>query len=488
MREVVVPANSPRTLSGIVPEPRLDILVDRLGQELREGMSGRSVVNVNTAEFGGGVAEMLRVLLPYTRGAGIDARWFVLEGDPEFFRITKRLHHRLHGQIGDGGPLGPAEAERMQAVAEDNAAFLQANVVPGDVLVIHDPQPAALIPLMADWDVKTVWRCHIGTDSPNEFSEQAWEFLRPFLEGHVGAYVFSRAEYAPAWVPDELVRVIHPSIDPMAPKNADMDAQTALDALRHVGIVDGGTPEAAVSYLRSDGSPGRILHYADIIRTGPPPAPDAPLVVQVSRWDPLKDMAGVMHAFVDEILDGTAAHLVLAGPVVTSVADDPEAAQVLQDVWQEWRALPHASRSRIQLVCLPMNDADENAAIVNALQRHAAVVVQKSFVEGFGLTVTEAMFKGRAVVASGVGGIVDQITDGVDGRLVDDPRDLVAFGAAVSELLASPQMRDQLGAHARQSVIDGFLPDSSLTHWGEVIAGVLGLSVEGSTAPSNDTP
>jgi trehalose synthase len=417
---------------------------------------------------------MLRVLLPYTRGAGIDARWFVLEGDPEFFRITKRLHHRLHGQIGDGGPLGAAEADVMLAVAEQNAADLKACVVAGDVLVVHDPQPAALLPLMADWGVEVIWRCHIGTDQHNEHSDQAWDFLRTFLEDRVGAYVFSRSEYAPSWVPRERLRVIHPSIDPLSPKNADMDAASALNTLRHVGLVDGGVAQP-VTFRRSDGSPGRVLHYADIVRTGPPPDPEAPLVVQVSRWDPLKDMAGVMHAFVDHILDGTPAHLVLAGPVVTSVADDPEAAEVLQDVWQQWRALPHVARSRIQLVCLPMNDNDENAAIVNALQRHATVVVQKSLVEGFGLTVTEAMFKGRAVVATNVGGIADQISDGVNGRLISDPHDLDSFGTAVSELLNDSEARERMGTNARRSVIDGFLPDSSLTHWGDAVASVLGL-------------
>lgn len=472
MREVLLPASSPGLLEGIVPAARLDQLVDRMAQELREGMAGRSIININTAEVGGGVAEMLRVLLPYTRGAGIDARWFVLDGDPEFFEITKRLHHRLHGRVGDGGPLGPHEAAKLAEIADMNASGLRGDVVAGDVVVIHDPQPAALLPLMSEWGVHTIWRCHIGTDAPNEWSMQAWEFLRPFLEGRVDAYVFTRKEYAPAWIPNELLRVIRPSIDPVAPKNQDMSQEVALDVMRHVGLVNGQAPDV-VPFMRSDGSPGRIGHYADVIRTGPPPEADAPMVVQVSRWDPLKDMAGVMHAFADYILDGTDAHLVLAGPVVTSVADDPEAAEVLNQVWREWSALPHSARSRVQLVCLPMVDPDENAAIVNALQRHATVVVQKSLEEGFGLTVTEAMYKGRAMVASNIGGIPDQITDRVNGLLVSDPTDLEAFGALVSELLNQPELRADLGKHARESVIEGFLPDTSLTRWGEVITMVL---------------
>jgi trehalose synthase len=154
---------------------------------------------------------------------------------------------------------------------------------------------------------------------------------------------------------------------------------------------------------------------------------------------------------------------------VRSVADDPEAADVLEDVWGQWRALHHAARSRVQLVCLPMHDAEENAAIVNALQRHATVVVQKSLQEGFGLTVTEALWKGKAVVASAVGGITDQITDGVDGRLVADPYDLEAFGAATAALLGSADERERVGAAARRRVIDEFLPDSSLDEWAAVV-------------------
>lgn len=481
MRKVLLPAVSPRVLEGIVAPDRLDALVDRLAVDLRDALSGRCIINVNSAEVGGGVAEMLRVLLPYTRGAGLDAQWFVIEGDPEFFRITKRLHHRLHGRVGDGGPLGPAEAAKLVEVAETNAQELRAVVVPGDVILVHDPQPAALLPLMREWGVHAIWRCHIGTDVANQWSIEAWEFLRPFLQDTVAAYVFSREAYAPDWIPRSQLRVIPPAIDPVSPKNQAMDPDVVLDALRHVGIVGGQAPEV-VSFVRSDGAPGRILHYADVIRTGPPPEADAALVVQVSRWDPLKDMRGVMHGFVNHVLDGTDAHLVLAGPVVTSVADDPEASDVLDAVWREWSALPHAARSRVQLVCLPMVDSEENAAIVNALQRHATVVVQKSIEEGFGLTVTEALYKGRAVVASGVGGINDQVTDRVNGLLLKDPTDLADFGALVSELLGDPVLRTELGAKAKQTVIDRYLPDSSLTRWGETLAFALAGSAPGGTS------
>jgi trehalose synthase len=473
MYEVSLTARPPSDLLAVVASERLDDLIDGRAASVREALAGRSVIHVNSTEAGGGVAEMLNVLLPYARGGGIDARWFVLEGDAEFFAITKRLHHRLHGSEGDGGPLGPHEADVLARVAEENSEALMAALVPGDVLVLHDPQPIGLAAIASSKGIPVVWRCHVGTDAANEYTNEVWDFLRPFLDEPVDGFVFTRDSYAPDWIDRDRLVIIRPSIDPLSPKNQPMKPATALRVLRHVGIVDGGA-SSPVRFQRRDGSPGRVTRYADVIRTGPPPNDDAPLVVQVSRWDSLKDMAGVMHAFVDHVLDGTAAHLVLAGPAVRSIADDPEAADVLQDVWGQWRALPHAARSRVQLVCLPMHDGEENAAIVNALQRHATVVVQKSLQEGFGLTVTEALWKGKAVVASGVGGIVDQITDGVDGRLVTDPFDLEAFGAATAQLLGSAADRERLGAAARQRVIDEFLPDSSLDQWAEVVLRAIG--------------
>jgi trehalose synthase len=184
-------------------------------------------------------------------------------------------------------------------------------------------------------------------------------------------------------------------------------------------------------------------------------------------------MAGTMKGFVDYVLDGTEAHLVLVGPVVTAVADDPEAAEVLQQTWELWRSLRHHQRSRVQLVCLPMSDIEENALIVNALQRHATVVVQKSLAEGFGLTVTEALFKGTPVVASAVGGIVDQIVDGESGLLVSSPHDLAQFGDAVNRVLNDPEFAAQIGEAGRQRAIDYFLPDTSLAGWEKVLVSVL---------------
>jgi trehalose synthase len=448
-------------------------LLDDVAPRMRDSLEGHSIVNINSTATGGGVAEMLQVLLPFSRGAGVDARWLVAEADPDFFALTKRLHHRLHGSGGDGGPLGSAEREHYEQIMRDNAEELAATVAPGDVVIIHDPQPAGLASAVKGWGIPVVWRCHVGIEEQNDQTNDAWEFLRPYLEPYVDAYVFTRAEYAPDWIPTDRLFVIKPSIDPLAPKNQPMDDETVVGVLSHVGLVDAPRVEPLM-FLRSDGSPGRVRHFADLIRTGPAPALDNPLVVQVSRWDPLKDMLGAMNGFVEHVLDGSDAHLVLAGPVVSAVADDPEAAEVLEQVFAAWRQLPHAARSRVQLVCLPLTDVEENAAIVNALQRHASVVVQKSLAEGFGLTVTEAMYKSAPVVASAVGGIVDQITDGVSGRLVSDPSDLAEFGAAVNSLLEDPEGARALGRAAHERVVADFLPDTSLERWQEVLITAMG--------------
>jgi trehalose synthase len=266
------------------------------------------------------------------------------------------------------------------------------------------------------------------------------------------------------------VFVIPPSIDPFSAKNQPTSAE-AIDAILHyVGLLEGTGPEPVAAFTREDGSPGRVDRHVDVLQTGPPPPADARLVVQVSRWDPLKDMAGVMTAFAQHV-DGTGrTHLLLAGPVVTGVADDPEGAATFEHCIEVWRRLPHAERSRIHLACLPMHDADENAAIVNAIQRHAAVITQKSLAEGFGLTVAEAMWKGKPIVASAVGGIVDQIVSGEHGLLVDDPRDPVEFGAAVRRLLDDPTYAAELGVNAQRRATEEFLGDRHLAQYAQLFA------------------
>jgi len=476
MQEVRIQARSPIDLAPVLGPERVEHLIHEVAPRMQSMLQGHSVINISSTAAGGGVAEMLQVLLPLSRGADVDARWLVIDGDPEFFATTKRLHNRLHGQPGDGGALGSAEREHYEAVIRANADEIAAVLTAGDVVILHDPQTAGLAPLLKEVDVPVVWRCHVGIDGRDEWTAQAWDFLREYLDGFVDAYVFTRASYAPDWVSAERLHTIKPSIDPLAAKNLDLSEKTAAAVLAHVGIISGHASRP-VAFTRGDGSPGRVERFADVIRTGPPPRASAPLVVQVSRWDPLKDMAGVMHGFVDQVLDGTDAHLVLAGPVVTAVADDPEGAQVLEETWVQWRALRHHQRSRVQLVCLPMSDIEENAIIVNALQRHAAIVAQKSLAEGFGLTVAEAMFKGTPVVGSAVGGIVDQVVDGETGLLVRNPYDLEGFGDALNRLLIDPTYAKSLGEAGRQRTIEQFLPDTSLELWQQTLVQAMSSSV-----------
>jgi trehalose synthase len=415
--------------------------------------------NVNSTAVGGGVAEMLQSLLRYCRGVGIDARWIVIEGDPAFFKVTKRLHHALHGSRGDGSALGPVEREVYEENLRANAVELSARVQAEDVVILHDPQAAGLAPHLIQAGARVLWRCHIGDDRRSDDVDLGWEFLAPYLSD-VEAFIFSRHAYVPESYDHGRTTIIRPSIDAFACKNCELDEATVHTVLVHTGLVEGPPPDPPrQGFLREDGSPGRVESRADVIRLGRAPTWDTPLVVQISRWDSLKDFVGVLRGFA-RLCDGGAprdAQLVLAGPNVRGVTDDPEGGAAFDEVLAAWRELAHGIRSRVHLATLPTSDVDENAIIVNALQRHAAIVVQKSLREGFGLTVTEAMWKGRPVVASAVGGIQDQIEDGVSGILLKDPTDLDAFADALGGLLRNPEDAERLGAAARERVRDEFL-------------------------------
>ena len=222
------------------------------------------------------------------------------------------------------------------------------------------------------------------------------------------------------------------------------------------------------TFTRSDGTPGRVDRPATIVEDEPL-GPEDRLVVQVSRWDSLKDPLGVLGAFAQHVDPASGAHLLLAGPSTEAVADDPEGAQVLASVVDAWHALPGEVRRRVHLASLPMEDNEENAAIVNSVQRAASVVIQKSIAEGFGLTVAEAMWKERPVVASRIGGIRDQIDDRRSGLLISDPRDLKEVGDAVGGLLADRERADRIGAAARVRVQQHFLGPQHLGRYFEVI-------------------
>lgn len=472
LREVTVPTVDPAPLEALIGRER-SLRVRAAAEAARDELGTRVILNVNSTAAGGGVAEMLQTLLGYVRSFGIDARWLVIDGDPAFFAITKRIHHGLYGDRGDGGPLGDAERDHYEAVQRRNAHELAAVLRPGDVVILHDPQPAGLADAVRRAGAVVVWRCHVGCDAENEWTARAWDFLGRYV-ADVDGFVVSRAPFAPPGADPERVHVIPPSIDPFSTKNAVLSPRAVTEALAYVGLVSGPDARAHVSFVRRDGSPGRITRRVDALQAGPPAPVDAPLVVQVSRWDRMKDMAGVMLAFADHVDPTLGAHLLLVGPAVTGVADDAEAATVLHECMRQWHGLPHEARGRVTLACTPMRDYDEQATIVNAIQRHATVVVQKSLAEGFGLTVAEAMWKRRPVIASAVGGIRDQIVDGEHGLLLDDPTDGRAFGAAVERLLRGPGEAARLGAGARRRVVDELLADRHLERYAALLRHLVG--------------
>lgn len=467
MIEVEIAQRDIRHLEPFVGAEGLERAFDA-ASHLQAWLGQRRIFTVSSTAVGGGVAEMLMPLLSYSHSLGVRVRWLVIEGDPAFFRVTKRLHHALHGSPGDGSPLDADASAIYQATSTRNAAALEAVIRPGDVALLHDPQTAGLVPALAERGVAVLWRCHIGHDRPSDEVTRGWQFLASWL-APASAYIFSRSAYVPAILDATRAHIIQPSIDAMSPKNQPLEPAVVRAIVRHLGITAG--PVGVTSYAHPDGTTGRVTRTAEILRLGPPPAPDAPLVVQVSRWDPLKDMAGVMRAFAAMVADGRAggAHLLLAGPDVRGVADDPEGPEVHARAAAEWAALPGPIRARIALCMLPTADVEENAIMVNAIQRHAAIVTQKSLHEGFGLTVTEAMWKSRPVVASAVGGIQDQIEERVHGLLLPDPDDLPGFAALLAELLADPAAAARLGAAAHQRVRDRFLGVRHLLQYADLV-------------------
>jgi trehalose synthase len=455
---------SPAALDGfasILDERRYGDLHSALA-DAKAVIRDRATVNINSTATGGGVAEMLQRLVAYWKGAGFDARWLVTAGDAPFFEVTKRLHHMLHGMPGDGGELGKGERTIYETTIGMMTADAAALVAQSDIVVLHDPQTVGLAPWLHSLPTKVVWRCHVGANERNEFTAASWRFLRPYLD-HVDAFIFSRRSYVPDWMDAGRVHIVPPSIDPFAAKNRVLPERSVHAIVRHVGLVDGDSRPNDRSFMRSDGMVGRVEQRAHIVQERPVPSLETPLIVQVSRWDPLKDMSGLMDAFDTMVRRGRGdAHAVLVGPDSEIVSDDPEGAEVYRDCVEHWRSLPPETRRNVHLVSLPMRDAEEHAATVNALQRHAAVIVQKSLAEGFGLTVTEAMWKARPIVAAAVGGIPDQIRHEREGLLVEDPTDIDACAHALERLLRdrAEAMRLAQAAHARAA--EHFLDDRVL--------------------------
>ena len=472
MREVEIEPMALERLASVLSPGRSTALAEA-AVRARELLAGRTVWNVNSTASGGGVAEMLQALLAYSLGAGVQTRWLVLDGNPDFFALTKRLHNLLHGSLGDGGPTGPAERDVYESVLNAQLEEVRERVAPGDIVLLHDPQPAGLAPGLSVHGAHVVWRCHIGRDTSNEATDRAWAFLRPYLE-LAETTIFTRRAYVPAWIDPKRLWLIPPSLDPFSNKNRPLAQSEVEAALRQAGIVNFPDGGGSLDFVRRDGSHGAVRPYPGLAITGGPLPEDARVVLQVSRWDRLKDMAGVLSgiaAYLDRLPPDV--HLLLVGPDAGGVSDDPEAAEVLAECRAIWTAFTPADQMRLHLCGLPMDDVDENAHLVNALQRHASVVVQKSLAEGFGLTVTEPMWKGKPVVASRVGGIPDQIVHDESGLLLDDATDLEGFAALVATVLEDDALAARLGAAARERVRDQFLGDRHLRQYGALFEQLL---------------
>lgn len=404
------------------------------------------LVHVNATATGGGVAELIHRLVPAQAAAGIAAGWAVIDGPPEFFAQTKAIHNLLHG---DGAPNAledPGSVALYREVTEREARRLLGELQGDDIVILHDPQTLGLAGPLVDAGHRVIWHCHVGTTCADATGPRAvWRMLAEPLS-RVSAVITTRREYAPPGVDAERVHVVPPAIDLTAPKCEPLTGGAVVAWLAAAGLIVPTTSTSTTAAPVAVGLPvARVIHDA--------PLPQgACVVLQVGRWDRLKDPLGVIAAMAWMPPD---AHVVLAGPDPWEVPDDPEGVAVLEAVVAARAAAPAERRARIHLIVASLRSRDDNARLVNALQRRADVVLQKSLEEGFGLTVTEAMAKGRAVVASAVGAIPDQIEEGRTGLLVD-PTDLPAVGRAVTRLLADPALRAACGARAEVAVADRF--------------------------------
>lgn len=378
---------------GVAPDAVLDNL-----RELSGHLRGVRVLHVNATPYGGGVSELLRSVVPLLNDLGLIADWKIISGDNAFFEATKAMHNALQGAAAG---LTKQQRDAYLANAEHNARLLEEEY---DIIVVHDPQPAAILPLHGKGSARWIWRCHIDTSNPNR---EVWDFLRHHLAGYDAA-VFTMAEFVPPDFPVARVEVIPPAIDPLSPKNMPLPEATAKQVLEWIGV--------------------RLSRS---------------LITQVARFDPWKDPLGVIAAY--RLAREAVPDLRLA--LVGSMAlDDPEGWEVYQRIEAEARRDPG--------IHVFTNLTGVGNIEVNAFQRLSRVVVQKSIREGFGLVVSEALWKGTPVVAGKAGGIPLQMADGVGGVLVESAEDCAT---AIVHLLRHPQEARELGEQGRERVREHFL-------------------------------
>ena len=463
IREIQVQPRSLADFEPILGGERLAVLEAELAEMARR-LEGRSLFTVTGEAWGGSIPENRRSLVQYSRGAGIDARWLVLEGPPEFFAVAAALRAAIQGGVEvDPGLLSSGARALYEKTLHENATELLASSRRNDWVVLHDPATAGMIGPLTAAGLCVVWRCHHSTDAPSECKARAWEFLAPDLPA-ARAFVFPRDSLAPPFCDRGRLFVVPTTLDPFSVKNRELAPEARQAILVHVGLLEPTGVPVAPAFEKADGTPGRVGGRAEVTGLGRTPRPDQPLVVQLGRWDAEKDFCGVLEGFrrmceQSGIADAT---LLLAGADPASTSEGPQSRAEYERVRDRWRALPHAVRQAVRVAALPLADFDEHAAIVNAIQSHASVVVQKSLSEGVGLAVTEAMWKAKPVLASAVGGLREQIDDGVHGVLLEDPRDLDGFARSLRGLLDDPVRAARLGRRARERVVERHLDPSGL--------------------------
>jgi len=386
----------PRSLDayrGIAPDAILDELL-RYASKLR----GARVLHVNATPYGGGVSELLRSGVPILNDLGLVAHWKIIRGDDRFFQVTKKIHNGLQGA---GDDLTETEREAYLDTSRRNAELLTEEY---DFVFLHDPQPAGILPLRGKGNARWVWRCHIDTSHPNP---SVWAFLRDYLKPFDAA-VFTMEAFVPPDFPVARVEIMPPAIDPLSPKNMPLADATARGVLEWIGV-----------------------------------ELDRPLITQVSRFDPWKDPLGVIAAYRLAREDVPALQLALVGSMAL---DDPEG-------WDVYRQVREASQSDPSIHVFTNLTGVGNIE-VNAFQRLSHVAIQKSIREGFGLVVSEALWKDTPVVAGNAGGIPLQMADGAGGVLVDTVEECAK---AVVALLVDPGLARDLARKGRERVREHFL-------------------------------
>ena len=460
-----VPTHEPERLNAMIPSDELTRELGRASKRVAALLKGRAVWCVSATAFSGGIAELISSYAAYARGGGMDIRWEVLDADDDFFALARRLNDNLNGEL-DSGPYDDADHERYEAALEATGASLAARIAPGDMVILHGVHTAGLVEAAQDAGAVVVWRCHVGRDEPNELARRAWNFLTPYVKG-ADLFVFSRSDFVWDALDRDRALVVTPTLNPLSPKNQQLNPSVVAAVLEVTGIQANGRSSHDARFVRLDGTPYRVDHVAQTVQDEPIPR-EAKLIVQVSHWSRLKDPTGVITIFAEHVAAHTGAHLVIAGPPPEATIDEPNAPAVFAEACARRDALPDEIRRRVHLVCIPADDPEEAAAIVNALQRRAAVVLQKSRGEGFGMTVLEAMWKGVPVVCTRVGGLQEQVVDGVTGFLIE-PGDHPAGGAAILRLLNDLELQQRMGAAAHERVRVHFLLPLGALQWATVV-------------------